>query len=510
MVAMLGSKVKSHRKLGTVLAGVGISLFVFVLYFMTLAPTILSFPEELDSPVLPTAAYVLGIPQATGYPTYMMLTHLFTYLPMGDVAYRVNFASAVFAVLAVFTVFLVGFRLSGSIVASAASALAFGTSGLFWSQAVIAEVHTLNALFIALTILVLLIWRERREDKYLLMAAFLMGLSMTHHLTSGLLLPAGFLFVLLVEARKLVEWRLALKGIGLFLLGLLPYVYLPVRARMDAPFNVGNPSNWDRFWHLVSGAQFKANMFVFGPEELPGRLYLYLNYLFGQFHWLLLMMGIVGGIYLLAKDKAAFAFLGFLYLAWLLFSLEYAIDDIQMYFIPTYLILAIFAVVGFAAILREVKEPLDSWSSRKAGGLVLATLSLLTLTIPLWGLGETYRTVDQSGDYEGRRIIDVVAQNAEQGATVMQLRSSLYYAVLVEDRRKDLKLLSYYEPQSNEEPQSEEEKRTRMNAAIQDGSLYLLFPSLTAASAEYSSQLEKYGYQLVPIEDGVLYRVDLG
>jgi 4-amino-4-deoxy-L-arabinose transferase-like glycosyltransferase len=102
-----------------------------------------------------------------------------------------------------------------------------------WRQAIIAEVYTLNALFISLTVLVLLIWRDSRHDGHLLLAAFLMGLSLTDHITSGLLLPGGVLFVFLVERRKLREWRLVLKGAGLFLVGLLPYAFIPIRASMD-------------------------------------------------------------------------------------------------------------------------------------------------------------------------------------------------------------------------------------------------------------------------------------
>ena len=105
----------------------------------------------------------------------------------------------------------------------------------------------MNALFVALVVLVLLIWREWRDDKYLLVTAFLVGLSMTHNMSSGLLLPAGLLFVLLVEPRKLVEWRLVLKGGGLFLVGLLPYVLLPIRARTDAPLILA-PAGWREPW----------------------------------------------------------------------------------------------------------------------------------------------------------------------------------------------------------------------------------------------------------------------
>ena len=39
---------------------------------------------------------MLGVTHPTGYPTYLLLAHLFTYLPFGDSAYRVSLASAVF------------------------------------------------------------------------------------------------------------------------------------------------------------------------------------------------------------------------------------------------------------------------------------------------------------------------------------------------------------------------------------------------------------------------------
>src|SRR3712207_9470294 len=81
---------KHRRRWGAVLVGVGIAAVVFALYVRTLAPTVLGFdpPGVFDSAMLQAAVYVLGIGHPTGYPTYMMLTHLFTYLPVGDVAYR--------------------------------------------------------------------------------------------------------------------------------------------------------------------------------------------------------------------------------------------------------------------------------------------------------------------------------------------------------------------------------------------------------------------------------------
>src|ERR687898_417336 len=192
------------RKAGVLFAGLGVFVLVLILYLKTLAPTVLYLqdPKLLDAVMLQMQVSVLGITHPTGYPTYLMLTHLFTYLPFGDPAYRVNLASAVYAALAVVAVYAAGLLLSRRVVAAASGALAFGLGASLWSQAVIAEVYTLNALLVSATIVVLLLWREYRKDRYLLLSAFLVGLCLTNHLTSGLLLPASLLLVALGVARK--------------------------------------------------------------------------------------------------------------------------------------------------------------------------------------------------------------------------------------------------------------------------------------------------------------------
>jgi hypothetical protein len=100
--SLKGAAPVGKRRYGVAaLAGVGISLLAFVLYVMTLAPTVLPYssPDLLDAAMLQVQVAVLGISHPTGYPTYLMLSHLFTYLPVGDVAYRANLASAAWAAL---------------------------------------------------------------------------------------------------------------------------------------------------------------------------------------------------------------------------------------------------------------------------------------------------------------------------------------------------------------------------------------------------------------------------
>src|SRR5918995_1832117 len=330
------------RKGGVLLAGLGVFALVFVLYLKTLAPTVLYLrdPELLDAVMLQMQVSVLGIAHPTGYPTYLMVTPLFTYLPFGDPAYRVNLGSAFYAALAVVAVYAAGLLLGRRIVAAATGALVFGLGTALWSQAVIAEVYTLNALLVSVTIVVLLLWREHRKDRYLLLSAFLVGLCLTNHLTSGLLLPACLLFVALVDWRRLVDLRLVLRGGLLFLLGLAPYLYLPIRAAMDPPMDANNPTDFERFWYVVSGGNLTGSFFSFGPAELPRRLLFYGEHLLQNIPFLVVMVALTGAVVVLLRDRAAGMFLGFLFFGWLFFSLENDIPHSHLYFLPTSLLLS--------------------------------------------------------------------------------------------------------------------------------------------------------------------------
>jgi Protein of unknown function (DUF2723) len=430
------------RKAGVLLAGLGVFALGLVLYLKTLAPTVLYLqdPELLDAVMLQMQVSVLGIAHPTGYPTYLMLTHLFTYLPFGDPAYRVNLGSAFYAALAVVAVYAAGLLLGRRIVAAATGALVFGLGTALWSQAVIAEVYTLNALLVSVTIVALLLWREHREDRYLLLSAFLMGLCLTNHLTSGLLLPASLLLVALVDWRRLVDFRLVAGGAGLFLIGLIPYLYLPIRAAMDPPMEANNPTDLGRFWYVVSGGNLTGSFFSYGPLELPTRMIFYWEHLLDNMPFLVVMVALTGAAVMILKDRAVGIFLGFLFFGWLFHAVENDIPDIDLYFIPTYLVLSLWAAAGTGTLLAEV-ETLVSGSHRVLKGAILGVLSAMLLVLPLLGVSETYAKNDMSGVYRGRKEIEAVADNAAPNATILHHRSGMWYMVLVEKRRRDLTIV---------------------------------------------------------------------
>jgi hypothetical protein len=67
-----------------------LGVFFIGLYIRTLAPGLL----QGDSGEFQILAYRLGHAHTTGYSVYLIMAKLFTFLPIGNIAYRVNMFSA--------------------------------------------------------------------------------------------------------------------------------------------------------------------------------------------------------------------------------------------------------------------------------------------------------------------------------------------------------------------------------------------------------------------------------
>jgi hypothetical protein len=469
----------------------GTSLAVFVLYVATLAPTVLYYsPENFDSAHLQIVAHVLGIPSYTGYPTYAMLSHLFTYLPFGEVAWRVNLASAVFAAIAVGVLFFACRRLGAGRFGSALGSFAFGVGTTVWSQAVIAEVYTLHVLLVTFFLLALLAWKNTRNGALLVLAAFLGGLAMTNHLTSVFLVPSAALFVCIADRTKAFDARLVAGGALAFLLGLSPYLYLPVRASMEPPLvdagPGGNPATLPGFLDLVSGGDFKGAMFVFGPMELPERFAIYAGHLVENVNPALLAVSFAGMFVVWKRDKASFALLGCVFLFNLAYALEYDIFDVEIYFVPTYLVLCMFLSVGTSEAMRWVgSRSANPRTPRIAGA---AAIFFVLAVVPF-----SYSSADRSEDLRGREILETVASEAKPNSTVLYHGRTLHYMQLVEDRRNDLAL---------EDPFYTEDWVERAEDALGDGPVYVLYPGATNTRL-----FREAGYELRAVRDGMLYEV---
>ena len=176
-------------------------LFIITLiaYIRTLTPTV----GAGDSGELITALYNMGACHPPGYPLYAIVGKLFTFIPIGDIAYRVNIFTAVAGAGAVLFGYLTVVKLLGlnrdtgglSIfvhIPAIASSFVFGFSLTHWGQAVGGEVYSLNMFLVSMMIYVMLLWYEemvfyRNEEKLhfaermTMLLFFVMGLSLTNH-----------------------------------------------------------------------------------------------------------------------------------------------------------------------------------------------------------------------------------------------------------------------------------------------------------------------------------------
>ncbi len=219
-------------------------------YAWTLAPTVVGG----DSGELITVGATLGVAHPPGYPLYTLLAKLFTLVPWGSVAQRVNLLSAVCGAGAAVLLCRAVRRLTGDAWCGAAAAGAFAFSPLVWPYAVTAEVFPLNNLLVA-ALLLLLVVVDGAEGagvrRGLCAFALVSGLALSNHHTSVFVI-APFGGWLLWRARSLLDARLlaliALAG----LVGLLPYVYLPWAAARHPAVAWGDASTWSGFWtHLL-------------------------------------------------------------------------------------------------------------------------------------------------------------------------------------------------------------------------------------------------------------------
>lgn len=483
----MGKATARFRRLPFVV-GCAVFLLALGLYLGTLAPDVLPY----DSGTLQAKSYLLGIGHPTGYPTYIVLGKLFTYLPVGNIAYRVNLSSAVYGAFAALFVYLTALRLlvyknrssrTTDIASAAVAALAFAAAPAFWSEAVVAEVYTLNILLVTASLYTLFLWREERRERYLLLAALLVGLSITAHMTSALLLPASLLFVALVDRRVLVRVGLLAKSAGMFILGLSPYLYLPLRASMDPPLNYGDPSDLSGFIFIISGGNFKGQMLAFGPEELTERIFFYLQQLADQFPLALFPLVLLGTWVLARRDRPAGVLLGALFTGYLAYALEYNISDIEPYFIQTYLLLALLVAVGLAFLLTFRPT---------ARSLVPLTVLAVTGAL-LVHTAANYGAVDQSNNYEYRSLIETVATTAPQNATVLGHRETavLDYMQRVENRRQDLTVVTV----------TADNAAPRAASALKDGPVHFVKPGIAA-----TENLRNAGYNVSPLK-GPVYKV---
>ncbi|MDJ0865645.1 MAG: DUF2723 domain-containing protein [Myxococcota bacterium] len=235
------------------LSWAAVCLPLLALYGWTMPTTV----TMEDAGLFLVTARFAGLAHPPGYPLYTMLAHAATWVPWGPVAVRVHCLSALFAIGACLALYRCARHLGVRRVAAVAGALAYGVSASFWSQAVVAEVYALHALFFFALLALALRLDGQLEPRVLYAFAFLYGLSLTNHWP--LIGLSSVPFAVLLYPRWREGLRRAPAVLACFAAGLVPYLYLPLRSLAGPYFTAFGPVHTlGDLWWMVTRRGYAA------------------------------------------------------------------------------------------------------------------------------------------------------------------------------------------------------------------------------------------------------------
>jgi len=392
------------------LCGVAAWALPLALYVRTMAPTVYG----VDSADLTTSAFLLGISHPPGAPTYLLVGHVFTWLPIGDVGYRLNLLSAVAGSLASFFLYCAVRRLSGDALLALATACLVAVTYYVWTAAVAAELYAPQGCVVAALIALALRWRDEQRAWLFCLLCAGAGLGLGVHLSLVLMLP-GLALLALAQLRVATRAPLLLAGALCGLIGAAVYVYLPVRFLADLPLNPARDywqvdlASWPGFWWMISGAGFRRQFFGVGAAALPAELATLAYRLWSNFLGLPALLGAVGLAVELRRHTWIHLGLLLMLLGHVVFYVFYGAADKQVMFVPAYLIWGIWIGLGARVAARWAAPRLGLGEAPSLAPVALAFIAALLLLV-------NYRWADISSDWSARRRGEAILRALEPNA----------------------------------------------------------------------------------------------
>ncbi len=260
------------------IAGWAVFAVALVTYVLTAEPT----ASWWDCMEFTATSYKLEVGHPPGAPLFMMIMRLFTMLSLGNTAW-VGFAAnlmsctaSAFCILFMFwTITRLARKMYGGggpefeggnrthvwtvLGAGVTGALAYTFSDTFWFSAVESEVYGLSSMFTALVVWLMLRWEEVADEphstRWLILIAYVMGLSIGVHILNLLTIPA---LVFIYYFRKYPQ--VTRKGVIYALLaagGILIVIY-----KMIMPWTVNVGAWFDRVFVNSLGLPVNSGLVV--------------------------------------------------------------------------------------------------------------------------------------------------------------------------------------------------------------------------------------------------------
>ena len=398
-----------------------------------------------------------GIAHPPGYPLYTLICHLFMQLSFGSPAMLGHLSSAALGALACGALYLCARLMGATKPPALIGAWLFGASGHVWSQAIIAEVYTLNALlFFAAYALILRGVRKPWRTWPWVSAAAAYGLSLANHWPLMVLALPGLALAALPVRKALLPKLPLLLAVALVSAS-LPYAWMVARSWQEPFISFYGPiKDWGAFWHYFSRsgyAEIDANPIAGWRDRFA-----FIGWFGQQAFWQVTPLGLVPsllGLFALLRRRlteamaGALVFLGNSVALLLLLEFEFDFHRIAIfrpYSLVCYGLLALWLAVGLTFAL----ERLPAWTARFPGARVRpAGIQMLAglagMGLVAWSVWMHWPLNDRADSDFTARYAQTLLELLPEDAMLITFNdvptSVLGYERFVAQRRPDIELL---------------------------------------------------------------------
>lgn len=421
---------------------IGLFLFIFLIYAFTSAHSV-TFE---DSGLFISAVRTLGLPQPPGYPLYMILGHIMTYLPFGAMAYRVHLLSNLVAAGAVLFFFLSLRKLKFTQPVALLSAFALGLSDTFWSQAIVAEVYPLHIFIYSALFYCCLRVMEDPSRKNLLIFGGVYGLGLANHWPLlGLGTPLFILFAhkqlktIIKESWIWIPFSCAVAAVF--------YLFMMWRSNTDVAISFLGPIHDLQELAAYINRNYYRSIEAKWATDLDEKIMFLFDQIYAIFwrEWLLYggVMG-VAGLYAARKRFDTLQLVG---IAFVILSTPIVLPQMLQFDFNSLNqnVIKVFHLVGLLAAALIFATGLEYLLKKQSQQRVLALAAALLMVAGLWNYKKNDLRTDHLAEDYARLLLDIIPVREKSTALVAGTDADvgpLSYVRYALNERQDLRLFT--------------------------------------------------------------------
>lgn len=420
------------------LAEIVIFLASLIVYILTICPDV----YVGDSGEFISNAFTLGYNHTPGYPLHILISRIaILILPFLSVPLTVNLVSAAAASLSSVFVYKILKLINLDSIIGISLSLMWSFSFTLWSRATIAEIYTLNILFVSVVTYFVLKFYYKQSLTNLYFAAFWSGLGLSQHINGALFVLSAVLLVVLVNRKTLFQISVMKYVIMFFAIGVSIYVYLIIRSASNEALPFSGPEKWKRLSeYILPGVGITKQLFKTGGgmANFAERALWFLKSLFVKEFWIFGFL-FIPGIWAIRKEWKLLLFFGSAAFINSFNTVRGPLQfqaDFDAHFLVTYLMALILMGFGVRYFLEIASKKFSKFPRTIPSFLIFPIVVLLL----------NFNDNDKSKNDFGSILLENLVVNLEQNAALFTAEDEEFfltrYLQQVEGKRSDLTIVT--------------------------------------------------------------------